>query len=46
MRPLVVTEFGFVDEKTPEAVKSNAILAESLLANRKNFTYKVMYIYN
>lgn len=40
MRPLVVTEFGFVDEKTPEAVKSNAILAESLLANRKNFTYK------
>ncbi|KAG2739492.1 hypothetical protein P692DRAFT_20755550, partial [Suillus brevipes Sb2] len=40
MRPLVVTEFGFVDEKTPEAVKSNAILAESLLANHKNFTYK------
>ncbi|KAG0697395.1 hypothetical protein DFH29DRAFT_878746 [Suillus ampliporus] len=40
MRPLVVTEFRFIDEKTPEAIKSNAALAESLLANRKNFTYK------
>ncbi|KAG2045776.1 hypothetical protein BDR06DRAFT_1015307 [Suillus hirtellus] len=40
MRPLVVAEFGFTDEKTPEATSCNVALVKSLLENRKNFTYK------
>lgn len=44
MWPLVVAEFGFTDEKTPEATSCNVALVKSLLENRKNFTYKVRYI--
>ncbi|KAG1843936.1 hypothetical protein DFJ58DRAFT_803763 [Suillus subalutaceus] len=40
MRPLVMTEFGFSDDKTPEATSLNAVLVKSLLENHKNFTYK------
>ncbi|KAG1783664.1 hypothetical protein EV702DRAFT_1190686 [Suillus placidus] len=40
MWPLVITEFGFTDDKTPEATSLNAALVKSLLENRKNFTYK------
>ncbi|KAG2117576.1 hypothetical protein DEU56DRAFT_761364 [Suillus clintonianus] len=35
LRPLVETEFGFSNEKTPEAIKSNAARAATVLANRK-----------
>ncbi|KAG1888438.1 uncharacterized protein F5891DRAFT_1199295 [Suillus fuscotomentosus] len=40
MQPLVVAEFGFTDEKTPEATSCNVALVKSLLENRKSFTYK------
>ncbi|KAG0699956.1 hypothetical protein DFH29DRAFT_876911 [Suillus ampliporus] len=33
--PLIETEFGFSNEKTPEAIKSNAVHAATVLANRK-----------
>ncbi|KAG1883657.1 hypothetical protein F4604DRAFT_1920163 [Suillus subluteus] len=35
---LVETEFGFTNEKTPEAIKSNAALAATLLRNHKLLT--------
>ncbi|KAG1850414.1 hypothetical protein F4604DRAFT_1687106 [Suillus subluteus] len=40
MWPLVMTEFGFSDDKTPEATSLNAVLVKSLLENCKNFIYK------
>lgn len=44
MWPLVEAEFGFVNEKTPDAIKSNAALAVAVLANRKTLTYKVCFV--
>ncbi|KAG2108878.1 hypothetical protein DEU56DRAFT_762494 [Suillus clintonianus] len=41
MRPLVEAEYGFVNEKTPDAIKTNAALALAALTNRKTLTYKV-----
>ncbi|KAG2738346.1 hypothetical protein P692DRAFT_20758802 [Suillus brevipes Sb2] len=40
MRPLVEAEYGFVNEKLPDTIKSNAALATALLANHKTLTYK------
>ncbi|KAG0692557.1 hypothetical protein DFH29DRAFT_1008445 [Suillus ampliporus] len=40
MRPLVEAEYGFVNEKTPDAIKSNAALALAVLTNHKTLTYK------
>ncbi|KAG1787090.1 uncharacterized protein HD556DRAFT_1449145 [Suillus plorans] len=40
LRALVETEFGFKNDKTPEAIRFNAELASTLLGNRKLFTCK------
>ncbi|KAG2158514.1 uncharacterized protein EDB93DRAFT_1246354 [Suillus bovinus] len=40
LRPLVETEFGLSNKKTPEAMKSNAALAATLIGNCKLLTCK------
>ncbi|KAG1792724.1 uncharacterized protein HD556DRAFT_1309023 [Suillus plorans] len=40
LQPLVETEFGFKNDKTPEAIRFNAELASTLLGNHKLFTCK------
>ncbi|KAG1788338.1 uncharacterized protein HD556DRAFT_1312101 [Suillus plorans] len=40
LRALVETEFGFKNDKTPEAIRFNAELTSTLLGNRKLFTCK------
>ncbi|KAG2133033.1 hypothetical protein DEU56DRAFT_951191 [Suillus clintonianus] len=40
MRPLVEAEYGFVNEKTPDTIKTNAALALAALTNCKTLTYK------
>ncbi|KIK32090.1 hypothetical protein CY34DRAFT_37296, partial [Suillus luteus UH-Slu-Lm8-n1] len=45
MHPLVEAEYGFVNEKMPDTIKSNAALAAALLANRKTLTYKVCFVW-
>ncbi|KAG1871412.1 hypothetical protein F4604DRAFT_1681534 [Suillus subluteus] len=38
--PLVETKFGFSNEKTPEVIKSNALLTATLIRNHKLLTCK------
>lgn len=41
MCPLMAAEFGFINEKTLTAIKSNTALVATVLVNHKNLTYKV-----